>query len=260
MSHTPQPDDQPGAPVNGIPAAGVPGRPEPALPPRFVPPPPPEEEPPPAEEPPAPGGRRRKRRGDHLSAVLARIAADRSLDRIALSHLMDIMRGRAFGALLIIFAFPNVLPSPPGLAGILGLPLLFLSVQMAIGTKPWLPKTIGNRSMPRESFASLIDRAMPWLQRAERLTEPRWIWLASRPAQRLLGVLCVIVTVLLMLPVPFGNMAPSLALVVIGLGLLERDGLWILIGVIMAIGASIWVSVLAYALVKSAIYVFLNAF
>lgn len=205
-------------------------------------------------------GARRKERPLPLSQVLAGIAQDTSLERIALSHLVEVMQARAFGALLIVFAFPNMLPAPPGLAGILGVPLLILSGQMALGIKPWLPQVIGKRSMPRESFAALINRAGPWLARAERLMRSRWFWASSEPAQRFLGVMCVIVTILLMLPVPLGNVPPSFAMVVVGLGILERDGLWILVGVLLCVAASVWVALLGYALVKSAIFVILNAF
>lgn len=205
-------------------------------------------------------GARRKERPLPLSQVLEGIAQDTTLDRIALSHLVEVMQARAFGALLIVFAFPNMLPAPPGLAGILGVPLLILSAQMALGINPWLPQVIGKRSMPRESFANLIGRAGPWLARAERLMRSRWFWASSEPAQRFLGVLCVIVTIMLMLPVPLGNVPPSLALVVLGLGILERDGLWILLGVVLCFAASAWVALLGYALVKSAVFVILNAF
>lgn len=59
-----------------------------------------------------------------LSAILDEIAADESRARIAVADLVTAMEARAYGALLLIFALPNVLPAPPGTSGILGLPLL----------------------------------------------------------------------------------------------------------------------------------------
>lgn len=195
-----------------------------------------------------------------LSEILAEIAADTTQERITLARLMAAMEGRAYGALILIFAFPNILPSPPGLAGVLGLPLLFLSARMMLGQTPWLPQFIATRSVPRASFATVIDRATPWLQRAERLLRHRLSLLTTGPAQQVLGLFCLILTIILVIPIPLGNLAPSFAMCLMALGVLERDGLWVILGVIAGVAASIFVGGMGYALVKSAIFLFVNAF
>ncbi len=195
-----------------------------------------------------------------LSDILSALAEDVSRDRVAIADMLETMRGRAFGALLMIFAFPNILPSPPGLAGILGLPLMFLSAQMMLGMRPWLPAFIARRSMPRSAFAAMVVRVNPWLERAERLLKSRLRLLASPLAQRGIGALCLILAIALALPIPFANLAPALAICLIGLGVLERDGLWIVIGFLAAAGALLYVAGLGYALVKTAIFVIGNAF
>ncbi len=195
-----------------------------------------------------------------LSEILTELAADPSRERITLGELKEALQGRAFGALMLIFAFPNILPSPPGLAGVLGLPLVFLSSMMMAGRPPWLPLFIANRSMPRGSFAAVFDRAAPWVARAERMLRHRLAFLTWGPSQQVLGAVCLLLSILLMLPVPFANMAPSIAICLIALGVLERDGVWVIAGLIASAGATIWVLALGYALIKSAIFVFLNAF
>jgi hypothetical protein len=195
-----------------------------------------------------------------LSEILSEIAADTSQERITLARLMAAMETRAYGALILLFAFPNMLPSPPGLAGVLGLPLLFLSARMMLGQTPWLPQFIATRSVPRASFAAVIDRATPWLERAERLLRQRLTLLTTGPAQRVLGLFCLFLTIILVIPIPFGNLAPSFAICLIALGVLERDGLWVIFGVTAGVAASIFVGGMGYALVKSAMFLFLNAF
>jgi hypothetical protein len=195
-----------------------------------------------------------------LSEILAALAGDETKDRISVGDMLETMRARAFGALLLIFAFPNILPSPPGLAGVLGLPLIFLSAQMMLGLNPWLPQVIAKRSLARSTFQGLVVRITPWLMRAERLMRARLSALAEPAVQRALGALCLIVSVALALPVPFANMAPSIALCVIGLGVLERDGIWIILGVVAALASLLYVAGLGYAVVKSAIFVLMNAF
>lgn len=198
--------------------------------------------------------------GRRMSEILRDIAAETGPDRITVADLLTAMEGRAFGALLLLFAFPNILPSPPGLAAILGLPLIYLASQLMLGRSPWLPNFIANRSISRVSFASVIVRATPWIARAERMLATRLHILAGPVAQRLLGAVCLLLSLILVLPIPFGNMLPSLAICIIALGMLERDGAWILGGLVSAVVAAGVVGGLAYGLVKSAIFVLMNAF
>ncbi len=200
------------------------------------------------------------RRPPKLSQILDAIANDDSRDRISVGDLLRAMESRAFGALLLVFAFPNMLPTPPGTSGILGLPLLFLSAQMMLGQSPWLPDFIARRSMTRESFATLVGHAGPWLQRAERLLRARMLPFGHPAVQRVIGGLCLLLSMLLALPIPFANMAPAFALCIISLGVLERDGVWIMLGTLTAVAAIIFALGMAYAVVKSALFVFFNAF
>lgn len=212
---------------------------------------------------PEPGRRRRRRLKKprkRLSDILREIVDDGDSSHITVGDLLRRMDGRAFGALLLIFAFPNVLPAPPGLAAFLGLPLLYLSSQMMLGRMPWLPPFIDNRSLSRENFRALIERGNPILARVEKLLAERLSALTSAPAERILGALCLILSLVLMLPIPFGNLMPALAICVIALGILERDGYWILAGLAVSAAAIVWVGGLAYALVKSALFVIINAF
>jgi hypothetical protein len=57
----------------------------------------------------------------------------------------------------LVFAFSNVLPAPPGVSGVLGLPLIYLSFQMMLGRMPWLPHIIADRSVPLDKF----DQSLP---------------------------------------------------------------------------------------------------
>jgi hypothetical protein len=100
---------------------------------------------------------------------------------------MEAMRGRAFGALLLVFAFPNALPAIPGTSSILGMPLLFISAQMMLGMPVWLPRIVAARSMSRDDFANLVERVNPWLDWADRFTAPRLSFLGDPAAQRVIG-------------------------------------------------------------------------
>ena len=195
-----------------------------------------------------------------LSDMLLAIANDNRRERISITDLLSEMDTRAMGALLMIFALPNVLPSLPGTSGILGLPLVYLTSQMMLGRLPWLPKFIANRSLPRDSFAALIDRVEPWLAWSERCLLPRLNWLVNERAERLIGGVALVLSVILILPIPFGNMLPALAICLFALGLMEHDGVWVLAGVGVSGAAVLVVAGVLYALAKSVIFVLQGAF
>ena len=80
------------------------------------------------------------------------------------------------------------------------------------------------------------------------------------PARGRWGGLGLLLSILIMLPIPLGNMLPALSILLIALGLLERDGVFVLAGLTTAALSLIVLSVFYWALVKAAIFVFVGAF
>jgi len=196
-------------------------------------------------------GRRPPRR---FSRLLQTMADDTTRERISVDDLVVAMGDRAFGALMLVFALPNVLPMPPGTSGLLGLPLVYLAAQLMLGQRPWLPKFIGSRSIRREEFAAFIDRAAPWLRRAERLLRPRLLPLVSPAAEHVIGAFCLLLAIVLLLPVPLGNMLPALSISVFSFGILGRDGLWAIFGLLLAVVSAFVAGGVVFALIKGAIF------
>ncbi len=188
--------------------------------------------------------------------MLEALAADTRLGRISIGDLLAALGDRATAALLFIFAFPNVLPTPPGTSTILGAPLIFLAAQLMLGRAPWLPAFVAKRSMTRADFASLVKRIVPWLVRAENLLRPRLAGLARPPMEQFIGLLSLLLAVVLVLPIPLGNVLPALAISLLALGVLERDGVWVLAGLSVAVAASFLVSGVVYAMVRAGLYFF----
>lgn len=192
---------------------------------------------------------------DRLSAILLAIAQAQDKDRISVGDLLEALRRRALGALMFIFAAPTALPMPPGVSAIVGAPLLFLSVQLMLGMQPWLPKIITDRSLSRVDFERVVTTTAPWLAKAESVMRPRLQFLARRPAIHLVGFLALLMSIVLFLPIPLGNMLPSVALCIMALGILERDGVWVIIGAVTAILSLVVVWGVMWALIFGALYV-----
>lgn len=192
--------------------------------------------------------------GQPLSVVLFRLAHEGDSDRVSIGNLLAALGDRAIGALMFVFAAPNVVPAPPGLSGILGAPLVFLAAQLMLGMKPWLPGVITRRSIARNDLQTLVRRLSPWLARAEKLLRPRWSVLTRPPFEYAVGLLCFVLAVVIVLPIPLGNILPALALSMLALGVLERDGLWVIAGTATAAFALTVVSGVLWAMVQAALY------
>lgn len=193
--------------------------------------------------------------GPLLSQLLQGLAQHGGRERVSVRDLIDALGDRALGALLFLFAIPNVLPMPPGTSVVLGMPLVFLAAQMMLGRRPWLPRLLASRSMSQADFAATVRRIMPWVQRGERLLRPRLVWLARPPLEQAIGAICLLLAVVLTLPIPLGNVLPALAISLLALAVVERDGLWVLAGLGVGLFATGVVSGVIFALVKATMLV-----
>ncbi|SMO88467.1 exopolysaccharide biosynthesis protein [Paracoccus laeviglucosivorans] len=213
-----------------------------------------------ADEPePEPGQPRRQARKS-LSQRLTQLANDETRERIAMADLLTLMPGQALAALVLIFAAPNVVPGPPGLSAILGLPMVYLTFQLMLGRTPWLPPVIAQRTFARGDFAALVLRIAPLLARLEKLLRPRVPALVNYNAERAVGAFCFLLAIIILMPVPLGNMLPALAISLMMLGLLERDGLWVGIGAVTGALSLIVVAGVIYAMIKAVIFLFSRVF
>ncbi|WP_179869703.1 exopolysaccharide biosynthesis protein [Rhizobium chutanense] len=191
---------------------------------------------------------------------MRQMAADQSRERISIGDLFQTMGDRAISALMLIFALPNAFPTPPGTSAVLGAPLVFLAVQLTFGLKPWLPRVIADRSMRREDFETIVGRIHRWLAWAERMLKPRLAIFAEPPAEYLAGLACLLLSIVLLLPVPLGNMLPAITISVFAFGIMGRDGLFALGGFAMtAVSLGIAGGVI-YGLVKAGVYLVVQWF
>lgn len=165
-----------------------------------------------------------------LSEVLQEVA-DLPSEHITVAELVDRFGGRAMGALLLLFGLLCLLPLPPGGTTIFGLPLLLLAPQLVIGRHaPWLPQKVRSRTVPLDDVRGRLPRLVRWLKRVEAVSQPRLTFLFGPVGERLIGVVCTVLAFVLILPIWGGNILPALAVVVLSLALILKDGILALLG------------------------------
>ncbi len=153
---------------------------------------------------------------------------------------MQALGPRGYGVLIVLFALPNLLPVYiPGLSPIFGIPLMIICAQLAMGLPaPRLPRFLTARSMKRTDLLLIAEKATPWLRRVERWVRPRPSFVTSRVGERLIGAYGVWLSMIVIVPLPFTNGPPSLACLIMAIGLMEEDTLTILGGAAFGIVAS----------------------
>jgi hypothetical protein len=177
------------------------------------------------------------------AATLLRLAEIGHGPRLVMAEMVDALGDQGFGLLLLILALPNVIPGPyiPAFSIPFAVGCALLGLQLAIGERtPRLPGWVARRSVGRDGFRRFAGRAQPRLTRLERLIRPRPNWLTAGPGRRLIGLVTFVLSVVLALPVPFGNLPAALAISIIGLGLLQEDGLALACGIGAGLGATAW--------------------
>jgi hypothetical protein len=171
-----------------------------------------------------------RRRPRRLSEVFAQLARDAE-GPISIAHITKTLGARAFAPLLVFFSAINLLPLPPGASAFLGLPLLIISAQMVYGNRrTWLPGFLANRSLSAEQFRTMMEKVIPHLSKVERWIRPRYWPFWRRQGDRIIGCLALIMAISVTLPIPGGNWLPAFSSTLLGLSLLERDGILFAIG------------------------------
>jgi hypothetical protein len=191
--------------------------------------------------------------GKPLSRLLRELAEPRE-GVIHVEEIVERFGRRAFGGLLFAFSIPNLLPLPPGSSTVLGLPLVLVAPQVMVGSRSlWLPRAVRRRGLDRKALGKAFDRLLPRLEKLEMLLAPRLGWLFGAVGDRVIGLVCTVLALVLILPIPFGNLLPAAAMALLSLGLVQRDGIVLLLGYAAA-AASAGVLVLSAHAVAAAIH------
>lgn len=169
---------------------------------------------------------------------------------VALGQLTERFGMAAAGAMLLLLSIPAFLPIPLPTGIPAGAAMAVLGAQLAWGTeRPWLPAWLARFRLRRDQVALGLARLFRLLRRLGlrlRCRLPDVVGANGRP-RPLAGLVLVACGVVIILPLPFGNQLPSLAVAAIGLGLLRRDGAFVLAGYGLAAASAAWTAALLLA-------------
>lgn len=176
----------------------------------------------------------------NLTELLDTIHNDINGDDIKVGELVTAVNSRGFGPFLLCASLITILPTGaiPGVPAITGLIIVFIAGQMLIGrSKPWLPKRIKNLSFKKDKFEKGRDKVRPYTKKIDKFVKPRLTFITNDVTERLIALICVLLAASMPIVglVPFAAMVPAFAIGLMGLGLSNYDGAFILGGVVFAI-------------------------
>ncbi|MDM7985306.1 MAG: exopolysaccharide biosynthesis protein [Maricaulis sp.] len=177
-----------------------------------------------------------------LISALEDIATAAPDKGMTLGDFFDALGERAFGVILFAMALPISIPFLYGVPQVMALPMMALSAQMALGREePWLPSKFKTRRLDKAGLERMAQGGRKWFGWLEALARPRLTWLSGPTAERLVGGVFILFCASILVPLPATNTTPGIALAIAALGLLTRDGLLVLGGLLLGLA---WIALL----------------
>jgi len=154
-----------------------------------------------------------------------------SNEYVKVGHILNAFGVHGFAFLLLTLSLLNtVIFMVPFLSILFGLPMIILSGQMVVGFRiPIFPRFVRQAVIKRDRLATGLEKAIKGVERIERYIKPRLSFLSNPHLDRLHGLTALVLAVMVAIPIPLFNIPPSIALILLGIGILQRDGLFIII-------------------------------
>lgn len=191
-------------------------------------------------------------RNEAIGDVLRRTIASLSEPRVTLRDLLVIVGDHGSLLLCALLTVPFLLPvSIPGVSTVFGLAILLLGIGITLNTTPWLPRQIMDKELDALRLRKVLERGLHMVARVETVIRKRVGSLTrGMIANRINGLAIVAGAGLLMLPlglVPFSNTLPALAILLLCIGMSQRDGLLVIAGYGALVATVIYFTFLGWA-------------
>jgi hypothetical protein len=164
---------------------------------------------------------------------------------LTFAELKQALKGRGPAVLLILLALPFCFFPIPGLSIPFGIAICLIGAGLVIGREPSLPRFIMRRRLSPARLTQLLTGAVKMARQLEKFVRPRFAFLHAGPGRRQLIGLAIVIAglgLMLPLPIPFSNHLPAWAVVLLAIGMMEQDGLCVLLGHLTAIFAWLFIA------------------
>lgn len=146
------------------------------------------------------------------------------------NDLLALVGPRSHILAILLFSLLNLLPAPPGYNFVMALIIIALCISLLFKREMRLKGYFGRMKLPLKLVLRLMDVLGKLASWAARISSPRWRGLTGNAIMPVVAISGIIMCVLMLPPIPANNMLPSMGLAVICVGILNHDGLLVLLG------------------------------
>ncbi|MBM3192273.1 MAG: exopolysaccharide biosynthesis protein [Chlamydiae bacterium] len=157
---------------------------------------------------------------------------------ISIEDILFLLPGKGRALALILLSLPFCQPLQiPGLSIPFGLSVAFIGIRMAFGKRIWLPKSILSKTIKGKTIRKIADKALFLTRKMKRWIHPRLSRISRFPYAYIINGTSIFLLGILLaapLPIPLSNLIAAWSVFLIAMGILEDDGVIILLGYSMA--------------------------
>jgi hypothetical protein len=170
-------------------------------------------------------------------------------DSITLKALLELVGEQGMLLFCTILTIPFLVPvSIPGVSTVFGLVIILIGIGVTFNRLPWLPERLMRREIKREHLAPALEKGIELFTKLERWLKPRLTSLTTGVVvNRINGAALTFSGILLIFPfgfIPFSNTFPGYAILFFAVGMMQRDGYFIVLGYIAMIITVLYFGVL----------------
>jgi len=156
-------------------------------------------------------------------------------DVVTLREMLNVIGREGMLLFCIILTLPFMVPvSIPGVSTVFGLIIGLVGVGIMTNHPPWLPDRILRKKFQADRLRSALEKGAVWIHRLGRISRPSIpVLTRGMGMARINGLVLIKGALLLMAPlglIPFSNTLPGLAILFLAVGVLQRDGRFVLLG------------------------------
>lgn len=174
---------------------------------------------------------------ESLEETLLSLREQAKKESISIHTFLTAISGR--GKVLLLIFLSLGFAQIPGIAIILGLFISYLGIQIALGKNfIWIPKYIRHKMIASFFLIKVINQILKILKFMKRWSQSRYERITKKPSTRVMnGIMIALVGLCLALapPIPLTGLIASVAVILIAIGLLNNDGVYLVLGYICAI-------------------------
>lgn len=169
---------------------------------------------------------------------------------VTLSMVLELLGKESFLILSAFLTLPFLAPvSLPGVSTVFGAIILLIGISLVLNRPPWLPERFMTHVLPTDKLRICLAQGLIWIQRLEKISHRRMCRLChGNLMSRISGLAVVLSSLLLMAPlafIPFSNTFPALSILLLSIGVLQQDGMFILLGYLFLIITSCYFAMIA---------------